>query len=820
MLKNYFTIAWRSLKKNKVFSFINIAGLAIGMAACLLIMQYVSFQLSYDQFNKNADDIYRVYNDRYQNGKLIQHGTITYSAIGKAMQDDFPEVINHARVVPWGQNIISLSNFKRIGEQEVLAVDNSFLSMFSYPMISGDVSTALKEPYTAILTESSAKKIFDVRDNKYTSLVGKTIIMGHDSLPYKITGIFKGVPENSHLQFDILVSYVTMLAGKNPYKEADYDFTDSDFWHYIQLKHGTSYKALESKFPAFSERHFHGNKISGSVEKFFLQPLSKAHLYSDFEYEIAKTDSATVAWGMLIIALFIIVIAWVNYVNLSTAKSVERAKEVGVRKASGATRQQLVRQFLIESLLINLSALVTALTLVYLVQHPFNTLIQHDLSISDLFQKSPINYLITGSFIALILAGIFISAFYPAFVLSSFQPAMVLKGRFGASKKGIILRKGLVICQFAITVTLIIGSLVVYRQIRFVNEQDLGLNISQMLIVKSPELTNWDSTFISRENSFTEELKHLPNVLGAASSWNVLGEETGRSFAIRRSDQDASTHLTMRQTAISIGYINTYQIKLVAGRDFENTDFNPDFGKLHNLIINESAARLMGYPSPRDAIGKSIFRGDKKWDIIGVIADYHQKSLRYPIEPTLLMPAYSNGGPISVKINTGDVAGTAVSIRKVYDQFFPGNLFDYYFLDEKFNQLYRNDELFGEVFGIFGSFAIFIACLGLLGLSLFSTTQRTKEIGVRKVLGASVGNIVFLLSKDFIRLVMIAFVIASPIAWVVMHNWLQNFAYSIIISCWIFALAGILAVIVAFATISFQSIKAAVANPATSLRSD
>src|SRR5579862_6406594 len=416
MLKNYFTTAWRNLRKNKFFSFINIFGLAIGMAACLLILQYVSFQLSYDQFNKNVNDIYRVYNDRYQNGKLIQHGTITYSAIGKAMQDDYPEVINHTRVEPWGKVIISQSDFKKIGELEVLAVDNSFLSMFSYPMIAGDPETALREPYSAVLTASSAKKIFGSTDNDLASLIGSTIFTGKDSMPYKITAIFKDVPENSHLQFDILTSYVTMLAGKNSWKEADYDFKDSDFWHYIQLKHGTNYKALQAKFPAFSEKHFQGNKISGSVEKFYLQPLSKAHLYSDFEYEIAKTDSAMVSWGMLIIDLFIIVIAWVNYINLSTAKSVERAKEVGVRKVSGATRQQLIKQFLTESLFINLSSLIIGLVLVYLVQRPFNALIQLQLSLSDLFQRSEINYFITGGFIALMITGIFISAFYPAFV--------------------------------------------------------------------------------------------------------------------------------------------------------------------------------------------------------------------------------------------------------------------------------------------------------------------------------------------------------------------------------------------------------------------
>ena len=821
MIKNYFKTAWRNLWKNKTFSLINIAGLAIGMAACLLILQYVSFKLSFDQFNKNAADLYRVYNDRYQNGKLIQHGTITYSAIGKAMQDDYPEVINHARVEPFG-TVIIINNEKKIGEQEVLAVDNSFLTMFTYPLIAGDVNSALKDPYTLILSQRSAEKIFDVKDGNFSKVVGRSVLMGTDSIPYKVTGVCKNVPENSHLQFDILAAYSTLYAGNNsnPYKEADYDFTDSDFWHYIQLKHGTDYKKLQAKFPAFSQRHFQGTKVSGTDEKFYLQPLSKAHLYSDFEYEIGRTGSATTVWGLLIIAALIIVIAWVNYINLATAKSMERAKEVGVRKVSGATKQQLIRQFLSESFMINVIALVLALLMVTLVRRGFNNMIKYDLSLSYLFQKGLSGYNITIALIALIITGILVSGFYPAFVLSSFKPILVLKGKYTTSTKGIILRKALVVGQFAITVALIIGSFVVYRQIRFVNAQDLGMNISQMLIIRPPELTNWDSTFINRENTFTEELKKIPHVQGAATSWNLPGGETGRSFNVRRVDQDSTVRFTMRHSGISVGYLGLYKIKLLAGRDYTYTDFNPNFGNLHNIILNESAIKLLGFKSPQDAIGKTIIRWVKKWEIIGVINDYHQKSLRYPVEPTMLFPAYSTNSPISVKVQPKDLPSTISQIKKKYDAFFPGNLFDYSFLDDRFNAQYANDRLFGKVFAIFSGFAIFIACLGLLGLSLFATAQRTKEIGVRKVLGASVTNIVALLSKDFIKLVVIAFLIASPVAWYIMHNWLQDFAYRINISWWIFFGAGLLAVLIALFTISFQAIRAAIANPVKSLRTE
>ena len=819
MLKNYLLTAWRNIRKNKVFSAINVIGLAIGMAACLLILQYVNFELSYDQFNKNLPDLYRVYNDRFQNGKLIQHGTITYSGIGKAMQTDYPEVVDHARVEPWGPVIVSAGT-RRVGDQNSIAVDNSFLSMFSYNLVAGDARTALLQPYSVVITASAANRYFGRKPGDPGSAVGKAIFIGTDSIPYKITGVTKDVPENSHLSFDVLVSYVTMLSGRNPYKEADYDFRQSNFWHYIQLRPGTDYKELEAKLPGFSDKYFQGNKVSGSVEKFYLQPVSRAHLYSDFEYEIGNTGSATVVWGLLIIALFIIVIAWVNYINLSTARSAERAKEVGVRKVIGAARTQLIRQFLMESFIINVIALLLAVGLMFAMQGAFNTLVGHQLSFVYLLQRSMSGYTITFGLFGLMLVGIFVSAFYPAFVLSSFRPILVLKGRFTSSRKGIILRKALVVGQFAITVALIAGSLVVYRQIRFMNKEDLGMNIDHILMLQPPMLSSFDSGFIDKENTLRYTLSQLAGVTGAATAWNPMGGETGRDFSIRRADQAGTVHFTMRQNGVSAGFIGLYKIKVLAGRDFVNTDFNPDFDKLHNLILNERAVRLLGFASPEAAIGKSIYRGDRLWTVIGVIDNYHQKSLRFELEPTLLLPAYSTYSQIAVKVNSADVPATVASIRKTFDAFFPGNYFNYYFLDEHYNAQYANDKLFGKAFSIFAGFAIFIACLGLLGLSLFATMQRTKEIGVRKVLGASVGNIVLLLSRDFIRLVVIAIGIASPVAWFVMHRWLQDFAYRVDVAWWVFAVAGVLAVAIALATISFQAVRAALANPVRALRSE
>ena len=816
MLKSYLKIAFRNLWKYKGFSAINIGGLTIGIAACLLILQYVSFKLSYDQFNRNVKTVYRVVNDRYQQGKLIQHGTITYSAVGKAMNDDYEEVIQNTKMVPSGEMIITYKD-KRLAEDSVFYVENSFFSVFSYPLIAGDKRSVFKDPHAVILSEGLARKVFDYRGSDFSQFIGQILTLQTDSMPYKIEGISKNVPGNSHLQFNLLISYKTLIAG---WPQADYDFTDSDFWHYVQLKPGTDYKSFNAKLGAFSQKHFQGNKVSGSDEKFYLQPLSNAHLYSDFEYEIGSTGSATVVWGLLVIALFIIAIAWVNYINLATARSVERAREVGIRKVVGGLRKQLITQFLTESVIVNSIALVFALGLVFLLQNTFNNLLHTNLSLSYLFIKGLGGYGILLGLIFIVVCGIFLSGLYPAFVLSSFKPITVLKGKLSSSRKGVLFRKALVIGQFAVTVALMIGSIVVLRQLSFMNNKELGFNMDHVLIVKAPVLTNWDSTYISRINNFKEELKQLAQVKGAATSWNVPGSDIGRSFNVRQADSATTNRFTVRHTGIDYDYLDVYGIKLLAGRNFTPADHNADWDKLHNTLINRSAAKLLGFSSPEAALGKAIISGKKRWDVIGVVEDYHQKSLRYPLEPIRFMPAYSTNSEISVKITATDVPKTIAAIRRKYETFFPGNMFDYTFLDERFKRQYENEQLFSKAFAIFAALAIFVACLGLFGLAMFATFKRTKEIGVRKVLGASIPDILVLVSKEFLGLVLIASIIAFPLAWYAMSSWLENFAYRITINWWVFAAAGFAALLVAMITVSLQAVKAAVANPVKSLRTE
>ncbi len=819
MFRHHLLIAYRNFFRHKSSFLINLAGLSIGMAACLLILQYVSFQLSFDRFNENMGDLYRVVNDRYQNGELIQHGTMTYSGVGKAMRDDFPEVVNHTRVEPLDAQILIQGN-EKFGDQRGLAVDNAFLSMFSYPVVAGDRVTALEEPNSLVLSETLARKIFKIRDDNFEPVIGKELVMQWDSLPNKITAVFQDVPGNSHLSFDFLWSYVSLYSGPAPWRSADHNFTESSFWHYIQLVPGSDYRALEAKFPEFSQRYFQGNQISGSDEVFYLQPLSKAHLYSDFEYEIGNTDSATVIWGLLVIALLTIVIAWVNYINLTTAKSMERAKEVGVRIVSGADKGQLVKQFLTESLLVNGIALLVALLLVVLVQGDFNNLVKQELSLSLLFRQGLAGYDITVVLTVLMLGSMVLSGLYPAFVLSSFKPSLVLKGKRITSPKGAVLRKALVVGQFAITITLIIGSLVVYKQIGFIGSRNLGFNLSQIMAVKGPQLTDYDTVFFGRQHSFIAELKQLPGIEDAAYSRWLPGEEMSRSFDVYRSDRSSEQQHTFRRNTISRDFINVYQMKLLAGRNFAEADYHWDLSNLRTTILNETAVKLLGFVSAEEAIGEKINRGSSVWEIVGVVADFHQKSLRHPIEPTFFIPNSSTWNPFSIRVNPQHLPATLAAIQEKYGEFFPGNLFDYSFVDERFDTQYANDRLFGKVFAIFAGFAIFIACLGLLGLSLFATFQRTKEIGVRKVLGASVSNIVVLLSRDFMALVVLAFVIAAPVAWWIMHQWLQDFAYRMDMDWGLFIGAGVLAVLIALLTVSWQAVRAALMNPVDSLKSE
>lgn len=816
MIRSYIIVAFRNILKNKVFSAINVLGLSIGLAACLLIFQFASFELSYDSFNEKLDRTYRVTNDRFQQGRLIQHGTIMYPTIGPTMLKDFPEIEEYTRLMPGGTMNVKV-NDKNFRDDRCHFADEHFFSVFSFKILAGERPDILKEPYNAVLTEATALKYFGRSNESYADLIGKTFYWGLDAQPYTVKGVCENIPSNSHIQFDVLVAYATLFAGED--KNADNSWTWSDMRHYLVLKPGTDYKVLESKFPGFSERYFQGDKVTGSVEKFYLQPLRDAHLFSDYEYDIAVTASGKAVWAMLIVAFFILTIAWINYINLTTSRALDRAKEVGLRKVMGAVKVQLVKQFIFESIIITSIAFVVALGLVMALQSSFNQIVGNNLSLKSLFTSFHVNYLVI--LIVVLIAGSLLSGFYPAFLLSSYHPVTVLKGKFTRSAKGNLLRKVLVVFQFMSSTALIIGTFIVGRQIEFMNNADLGINIRNMIVVKSPELMPWDSTFVDRVQSYKHALTQIKGVVRASTTGRLPGERLARSFGVRLSDQDSETQYTLTNLNVDHDFFDTYNVSLIAGRKFLPSDHNADFEKLDKVVLNTNAVQLLGIKNPEDAIGKEIVwgnNGTRKWAIIGVVANFHQEGLQKPLEPIFFRPIYSTYSPTSIKVNTHDLPKTLSEIEQVYKRFFPGNSFEYSFLEDKYQKQYSDDTRFGKVIAIFTILAIIVSCLGLVGLSSYTAAQRTKEIGIRKVLGASLTNIVTILSIDFVRLVSIALILAIPIAYFSMQNWLEGYAYRITPHWTQFAFPLLIVLLIAAVTISFQILKTAMANPAQTIK--
>jgi putative ABC transport system permease protein len=816
MISNYFKIAIRNMWKNKGFTAVNITGLVGGITACLMILQYVSFELSFDRFHNDFDHIYRVTNDRFQQGKLIQHGTITYPLIGSTMAKDFQEIESYTTLSNTGT--FKLQKDRKVFEENGAFADEHFFNFFTFPLLAGNASTALKAPNSIVLSETNARRIFGARPKDYPVLIGQNILVGLDTQPYQITGIMKDFPATSHLQYGAIMSYESLVRTWGAWVKTSWD--GSDMWHYVKLKAGADPTSLQQKFPAFSNRYFQGDKVSGSVEKFYLQPLSKAHLFSDFEYEIGNVRNGKAVLTMLIIAAFILIIAWINYINLSTARSLERAREVGVRKVAGATSGQLIWQFLAESLFLNLIALVLSLALTVLLQPVLNKLVEKPLSMSLLAGAGfggPVMLIVLS---VVFLGGMFLSGFYPAFTLSAFKAVSVIKGSFKRSTKGVWVRQSLVVFQYTASMVLIVGTFIVFRQLDFMRKENLGFNMDKILVIRGPELTRWDSTSITRINAFKSELKQYPGIRAVSASGNLFGNRLSRTFNVKRVGSDQDKGVTFSRMDIDLDFFSTYQIKMLAGRDFITTDSDPDGSKVKNAIINHSAAKLLGLAGVQAAIGQKFTLYGREWEIIGVVSDFHQQSLKHAIEPIIFRPYYYNGGFYSFKIATTDLEKTIGLIKQQYQSFFPGNDFSYFFMDEQFNKQYKDDQVFGKVISFFSLLAVLIASLGIFGLSSYTIAQRSKEISVRKVLGASVTGIVTLLSRDFIKLVLIAIIIGCPVAWYGVHLWLNDFTYRISIEWWMFAVAGLMAISIALLTISSQAIRAALVNPAESLKGE
>lgn len=818
MFYTYLKIAVRNLVKNKSQSAILIGGLTIGIAACVLLLQYVNFELSFDNFHSKKDSIYRVVNERFQNGTSIQKGTISYPTIGPAMKEEYPEVKNATRLA-YSFDVIIKNEDKIERIEPVIWTDKHFFEIFDFKLLSSDDLNVLDAPNEVVLSASTANKFFPAAKGDYKQILGKELMI--DSYPnaFQIVGISEDVPHHSSLQFDILLSYDSCIRYWG--EGADNSWTWSDFYHFIEVSPQTDIATLEGKFTAFSQRHFRGTEVTGSQEVFTLQPLTKTHLYSgDLEYEIVQTSNGQAIWSLLIIAFFILLLAWVNYINLSSVRAIERAKEAGVRKVVGASRWQLMGQFLTEAALVNILSFGLAIDLIWLLYPWISNSFDLAPSALHFFSEAGTNgYLLIG-LSSLIFMGIIVSGAYPAWLLSSPQVANVLKGVFAKTSGGSRLRKGLVVFQFTISIALIAITWIVAKQLKFMNQQDLGIDIQQVLTIDPPELSTWDSTFIDRMNAFKATLEKYPGVVSAATSNRIPGEAMGRSFDIRKQgDADAISYMSNHMN-VDFEYAKTYQLTPLAGRFFRKEDHSPIYDEVDKIVLNQAAANMFGYTNVKDALQQKLKIGDKVWQIIGILPNFHQQSMHHAIEPILFRPFYSTDHGLSVRLSGDNFEQTIAQIQSSYQQFFPDNIFQYAFVDEHFQRLYEEDIRFSKVLSFFTFLTILIACLGLFGLASYTTFLRAKEISIRKVLGASFSSIVTLLTKDFIKLIAFALMISIPIAWYVIHLWLQDFAYTTTIDWWIFACTGLLTIGLALLTIGGHSIRAALANPSQSLKNE
>lgn len=810
MLKNYFKIAARNLVRHKMFSFITIFGLAIGIAACLLIVQFITFELSYDDFHVKGDQIYRLRLDRTRNGVEDQSAG-TAPGLGPALKENFPEVIQYARFknIDYLNSIVAYKDSK-FNQENICFVDSTFLSIFNFPIIKGEVKSALSKPYTALVTTSTAKKYFGEEDpiDKVVTLTNQ-----YGEQTYEITGIIDS-PENSHLNFDFLLSYESLI---NLDTQAKDGMGWNAFFTYILLDPKASPAKFETKINAFvGEILAEDMRQYNYKAEFVLQALKEIHLYPlPLRHDQEIKGSETTIYALLIIAAFIIAIAYFNYINLSTSKTAERAREVGIRRVVGSDRNQLIKQFLLESALLNFIAIIIAVAIVQFSIPFFNQLISKELSFS-VFDSMQTQLLL----LILFFTGSFLAGLYPAFFISSYKPITVLKGKTFSLNKGMGLRKGLVVMQFAASVILIACTVAVFQQISFMRNKELGVDIEQTLVLKGPGILNDNSG--SKAESFKSELKQMSSLQSVTTSSIVPGQEiTSVNNISKVADEESSFNSYSTHTInIDYGFLNAYDINLVAGRNFSN-QFSTDN---NSLIISETLSKSLGYESFEAALNQSVKLWGEEYTVVGITEDFHQNSLKSSLLPIAFLLDERGSPYYSIKLNSkgdiNDFTEDIATIQAKWNTFFPESPFEYFFLDDHFNMQYKLDLQFGKIFILFTSLAILVASMGLFGLVSFNTSQRIKEIGIRKILGASVPAIVTLLSKDFIKLILLSVLFAWPIIYLSVHKWLDNYSYKIEITGWLFIIPALLVLVIGLATVSVQTIKAALVNPVDSLKNE
>jgi putative ABC transport system permease protein len=810
MIKNYLKTAWRNLWKNKAFSAINIVGLSTGLAVCLLIVLYVKDELSYDKYNVQVENIYRLDADIFFNGTQFT-SSVSPAPLAPTLMKDYPQVLQYVRLKDFRDILIKKGN-QNIQDHHAVFADSTFFQVFSIPMIVGNRLTALNEPNSIVIDEATARKYFNSTD-----VVGKTLFVDN-YVNCKITGVIKDIPSQSHFHF----SFIRPI--HDTYHDDQGDWLSNNYASYVLVRPGVTQASLQKEVDATINNYLakqldqvlHTNatdlKKSGNHFLYPVMPLRDIHLHSNKSYEFEANGNAAYVYIFSVIAIFILLIACVNFMNLSTARSANRAKEVGIRKVAGSLRSNLITQFLTESTLLSFLSLLLALLIAWLLLPLFNQLAGKQMSVFTLFSSWLLPVLI-----ALIIVVGCVAGSYPAFYLSSFQPLHVLKGNIARGFKGSWLRSGLVIFQFFISIALIIGTIVIYNQLNYIRSREIGYNRDQVLVINN---TYWLG---NQTKTFRQEMLEISGVQSAAVAGS-LPTETGfnQNGWFKDPTLDAKQVTIMTGFYADQNYIPTLGMRVLAGRNF-SVDFPTDSSA---AIINETAAKLLGFKNP---LNETLYRPDgyasdgrftsKPYHIIGVVKDFNFSTMHDKVGP-LIIELGENQGRIAMRINTRNIPALIRQVESKWKNMAPGQPFSYTFLDADFNKMYNVEQQTGKLFITFAVFAIFISCLGLFGLVTYAAEQRTKEIGVRKVLGASVGGIVAMLSKDFARLVLIACVIAFPVAWWAMNKWLQSFAYRTNISWWVFLVTGVVAITIALLTVGFQAVKAAIANPVKSLRTE
>lgn len=802
MLKNYFKIAYRNIFKNSIFSFINILGLAIGVASTVLISYYVKFEKSYESIHENAENIFRLSLDLYNGNEFIINDVETYQTLGPEFKEKMPEVLDFVRL---GRADIApvRANDKTFYEARLYFADPSFFKIFSPKILKGDPYPLFNETYKATLSESTAIKYFGTID-----VIGKTFQLDQQENLVEIVGVLEDSPQNTHLKFDVLISHATIpLYWGDWYLK--YAWGGNNEYTYLIMEEDTDVDAFNAKLEAYSKSNEH---LEDQI--IISESIVDIHLYSNKSFEPEVNGSAQIVNFMLLVAIFIIIIAWVNYINLSTSRAINRAKEVGVRKAVGSARSQLISQFMIESFLINLIACGLAFTIVQISIPTFSSLTSQTLP--DMLIAEPFIWVLMGS---ILLFGTALSGIYPAFILSSFKPSSVLKGKYANSTGAYLLRKGLVVFQFVTTVVLIAVSITVYYQMDHLRNLELGIEIDNTLVVRSPSIKLADSLYDQATRSFAKTLRSNALVSAVAMSEALPGiamDELSTTSNVRRStaDENAGSY-NYYLYDIDENFLPTMGIELAAGRNFMENE------PRKRAIINEKAVETLGFESAEDAIGKLIQYGggDYREEIVGVINNFHQRSPKEKHIPMIHRYSYVEDY-ITIKFSTLDSKEALTAVENVWNDLFPDAAFDYFFLNDTYNHQYRTDQVFSSVVALFSILSLIIALLGLFGLSTFTILQRTKEIGVRKVLGASTITLINLLSKDFLKLVVLAGIVSVPIAFYLITLWLDNYSSRVTVSWWLFVLPILVIVVVAFVSVIGQTLKSTLANPVDSLRNE